>query len=463
MNFRYVLNQLGLLLLVLSVFLLFLAAFYFVIELLLHHDVSPAARTALFISGLLGGAAGGSAWFLSRKGSLHLGRREALLLVAMSWIAGAAFAALPFFLWAHLDFDADTAHPFKRYVDCYFEAMSGLSTTGATVLADIEAVPRSLLLWRAFTQWIGGLGIVVVFVAVLPSLGVGGKRIFQVEAPGPTPEGLQPQIRQTARVLLYIYLGLTAAEILALRVAGMSFYDALCHTFTTLATGGFSTRDASIGAYDSLAVDTVVIIFMILAGVNFALYFALLRRKFQSIWRDPELRTYLALLLVGSVLITLCLVGQPIMTTTGREVGPSAGAAIRHGLFTTVSVATTTGYCTADFNAWPFLAKAVLILLMFIGGSAGSTAGGIKVIRIWIAFKVLLSEIERVFRPQVVRPVRVGNSVIDDELKLGTQQADPHRADGTGAARSLCHHRAVHAAILERGLKREPSASDSDP
>ncbi|MHC4107662.1 MAG: TrkH family potassium uptake protein [Planctomycetota bacterium] len=423
MNFRYVLNQLGLLLIVLSSFLLFTAALFFGLESLLHHDVSPHARTALFITGLLGGLAGGSAWFFTRKGSLHLGRREALLLVGMSWIAGAAFAALPFFLWAHLEFDAETAHPFKSYVDCYFEAMSGLSTTGATVLgtpADIESIPRGLLLWRAFTQWIGGLGIVVVFVAVLPSLGVGGKRIFQVEAPGPTPEGLQPQIRQTARVLLYIYLGLTVAEILTLWAARMPLFDALCHTFTTLATGGFSTRDASIGAYDSRAVDIIVIVFMVLAGVNFSLYFAVIRRKFKSLLRDPELLTYLTVLLIGSTVVALCLAGDPIATTTARSTEGTAGSAARYGVFTAVSVATTTGYCTADFNAWPFLAKAVLILMMFIGGSAGSTAGGIKVIRVWIAFKVLLSELERVFRPHVIRPVRVGNSIIDDELKLGT-------------------------------------------
>ncbi len=420
MNFRFVINQLGLLLLVLSAVLLVVDVLFFLTESLLDHDVDPKARAALFVSGLLGGLVGGGLWRFTRSAPRQLGRREAMLLVAMSWLVGAAFAALPFYLWAQLQFTGAAPHPFESDVDCYFEAMSGLSTTGATVLADIEAVPRSLLFWRAFTQWIGGLGIVVVFVAVLPSLGVGGKRIFRVEAPGPSPEGLQPQIRQTARVLLFIYLGLTAAEILALRVAGMPIFDAMCHTFTTLATGGFSTRNASIGAYDSQAIDVVVIVFMILAGVNFAMYFALLRRKHQSIWKDPELRTYVAILVIGSALITLSLAGQPIVTTAGETTGPAAAPAIRHGIFTAVSVATTTGYCTADFDAWPFLAKAVLILMMFLWGSAGSTAGGVNVIRIWIAFKVLLSEIERVFRPQVVRPVRVGSAVIDDELKLAT-------------------------------------------
>ncbi len=190
MNFRFVINQLGLLLLVLSAVLLVVDVLFFLTESLLDHDVDPKARAALFVSGLLGGLVGGGLWRFTRSAPRQLGRREAMLLVAMSWLVGAAFAALPFYLWAQLQFTGAAPHPFESDVDCYFEAMSGLSTTGATVLADIEAVPRSLLFWRAFTQWIGGLGIVVVFVAVLPSLGVGGKRLFQIEAPGPAPEGL---------------------------------------------------------------------------------------------------------------------------------------------------------------------------------------------------------------------------------------------------------------------------------
>jgi trk system potassium uptake protein TrkH len=428
MNLRYVLKQLGLLLLVLSAVLVGVAAVFFLGEAVLKHEISRTAMQAMFFTGLIGTVAGGGAWLFTRKTEQQIGRRAALLLVAVSWLGGAAFAGLPFLLWAYLPgTDAPEGHPFRSFVNCYFEAMSGLTTTGATILAgdpatgwDIEAVPRSLMLWRAFTQWLGGLGIVVLFVAVLPSLGVGGKRLFQVEAPGPAPEGLQPQIRQTARVLLYIYLALTGAEILALWAARMPFFDAVCHTFTTLATGGFSTRNASTGAFDSVAVDILVIFFMVLAGVNFSLYFALIRRRFDKVLRDPELRTYLVLLTAGSLVVVLSLLGTSITTTTGETLPASAGPAIRHGISTTVSIATTTGYCTADFNGWPFLAKAVLIGLMFIGGSAGSTAGGFKVIRLWVAIKVMLSEIEHVFRPSVVRPVRVGKSIIDDQLKLGT-------------------------------------------
>lgn len=420
MNLRYVLKQLGLLLVVLSLLLLAVAA-WSGLQLLQDEPAEAGAFRALLIAAVSGLAFGGILWGLTRSTRPQLGRREALLLVALSWLAGAALAALPYLLWAHLPDGPAATHPFNSPVNCYFEAMSGLTTTGATILTDIDSLPRSLLLWRALTQWIGGLGIVVLFVAVLPTLGVGGKRLFQVEAPGPATEGLQPHIRQTARVLLYIYLVLSATQILAVWLIGRtSLFDAVCHTFTTLATAGFSTRNASIGAYQSRAVEIIIICFMVLGGVNFGLYFALIRGKLHTVWRDPELRTYLGMMVVGSAIIVLCLAGQSITTTTGRPIDASTGAAIRYGVFTTVSIATTTGYCTADFNTWPFLAKAVLILLMFIGGSAGSTAGGIKVIRIWIAFKVILSEIERVFRPSVVRPVRVGSTTIDDELKLAT-------------------------------------------
>ena len=422
MNIRYVVKQVGLLLLALSASLLAVAIVFYVIEALLQHDVKPAARWAIFVSGIVGAVLGTAFWLLGgKKAGKHLGRKEALLLVAVSWMAGAAFAALPYLLWAHWPgTDAAADHPFRNFADCYFEAMSGLTTTGATILTDIEAVPSSLLLWRAFTQWIGGIGIVVLFVAVLPSLGVGGKRLFQIEAPGPASEGLQPQIRQTARVLLYIYLGLTAVQILALLIAGMTLFDSVCHTFTTIATAGFSTRNGSIGAFDSRAIEITLVVFMVLAGVNFGLYFALLRRRYGTVLRDPELRTYLMLLAGGATVISLCLLRQSMTLTSGDAIPVGTGSAIRYGVFTTASIATTTGFTTANFNTWPFAAKATLMLLMFVGGSAGSTAGGIKAIRIWIAFKVMLAEIEHVFRPNVVRPVRVGRTVLDDQLKLGT-------------------------------------------
>ena len=424
MNFRLVFKQLGLVLVVLSACMLLsdLAVWVMPVRQTPGSGTESQARLALFAAAALGIVIGGLMWLLTRKTRTHMGRREALLLVALSWLIGAALAAVPFLFWAHLIGDVMADHPFHRFINCYFEAMSGLTTTGATVLKDIEAVAPSLLFWRALTHWLGGLGIVLLFVAVLPSLGVGGKRLFRVEAPGPEPEGVRPHIRDTARTLWYIYLGLTVIQILALIIIGrMDLYHACCHTFATLATGGFSTRNASVGAHESLSVDVIIIIFMILAGANFGLYYQLIRRKWKTFFGDTELRVYLIVMGVGAVLVigSIWASVDPITLTTGEKVDSNLANSVRQGLFTTVAIKTTTGFCTADFNQWPFLAKAVLVMLMFIGGSAGSTAGGIKAIRVWIAFRVMLSELEKAFRPNVVRPVRIGGTAVDADLKLG--------------------------------------------
>ncbi|MBL1218729.1 MAG: TrkH family potassium uptake protein [Planctomycetes bacterium] len=431
--------QLGLLLLVLSG-AIFIVALWSGFELVFASaDIAAGERQAfipLLLSAGIGCAIGVGLTIphqLTRRAGQHtaqIGRREALLLVAMSWLIGAAVAGLPYFLWAHMT-DHDTPaglsasvveneHIWQSFADCYFEAMSGLTTTGATVLSSIEVIPRSILLWRATTHWLGGLGIVVLFVAVLPSLGVGGKKLFRVESPGPTPEGVRPHIRETARILWFIYCGITLAEILALWFAGMSWFEATCHTFATLATGGFSTLNASVGGYRSVSVDVIIIVFMLLAGVNFGLYDHLIHRRFKSFYRDPELRLYLIILAIGSAIVVISLLNTPITTTTGETLDPSVGSAVRHGVFTVVSVQTTTGFCTADFNNWPQIAQGTLILLMFIGASAGSTGGGIKVIRVLIAMKVMVREIERSFRPSVIRSVKAGHTTVAPELKLAT-------------------------------------------
>ncbi len=422
MNFRYVARQLSLLAGLLALALAAIATWSSLLYLQGRTGESEALR-ALGLSAAATAGSGVVLWLLSRRAKPQLGRREALFLVALSWLAGAAYAALPFFLWAHLAGESD--HPYRSFVDCYFEATSGLTTTGSSVLGAgvlVETVPASLLFWRALTHWVGGLGIVVLFVAVLPSLGVGGKRLFMAEASGPAPTGLHPQIRQTARVLLYVYLVLSAAQVLALCAAGMGLFDSLCHTFATIASGGFSTKSASIGYYDSTAIHVIVTVFMVLSGVNFAMYFALVRRRFETVWRDPELRTYLALLAGGTlvVAVSIATAREPLATTSGRTIDPSPAQALHYAAFNVTSLATTTGFATADWNPWPFAAHAVIIGVMFVGGSAGSTAGGLKVVRVWMAVKVMLSEVERAFRPQVVRPVRVGRTIIDGDLKLAT-------------------------------------------
>lgn len=419
MNYALVVNQLAKLVLVLTMVLAAIA-FWSGTMFLLGEAAERDTAVALLCAALAGGVLGGTGWSLTRTAGGHLGRREALLLVALSWLVGALLSAAPYYAWTRLAGPFESEHPFSNPVNCYFESLSGLTTTGATILTDIAALPRGLLLWRSLTHWLGGLGIVVLFVAVLPSLGVGGKRLFVVEAPGPAPEGLQPHIRDTARVLWYIYLGLTVAEILALMCAGLSGYESVCHTFATLATGGFSTRNASIGEFDSTWVDGIVTCFMVLAGMNFGLFYLMFLGRFQDVWRDAEMRIYFALLVTGSLLVCGSIYSQSIVMTTGEEVRGTAGIALREAIFTTVSIQTTTGFCTSDFNQWPFLAKAVLIGLMFVGGCAGSTGGGIKVIRVWLAIRVMASEIELVFRPKVVRPVRSGGTTIEPEMKLAT-------------------------------------------
>lgn len=420
MNYRLIVQQLGMLVLALSATLFGIWVWSAlalgldgngVLALIYAAGSSTIIGTALYFSAKNG---------KNKRGTGSMGRREALLLVSTSWLVGAVIAALPFLYWGRNE--GNSEHPFYSVVNCFFEAMSGLTTTGATILTDISTVPAPLLFWRSMIQWLGGIGIVVLFVAVLPSLGVGGKKLFKVEAPGPEPEGVRPHISDTARILWLIYVCLTGIEIVAFKLAGMGWFDASCHALTTLATGGFSTQNASTGAFNSRTIDIITIIFMVLAGANFGLYYAAVKGKLKVILKDPEFRFYIFLLTAGSIIVIFSLLGsgQPIITTTGVAEQATIGDAVTQGVFTVVSQQTTTGFATADFNTWPFAAKAVLIMLMFIGGCAGSTGGGIKVIRIWVAFKVMFSELERSFRPHVVRPLKVGKTAIDSELKLAT-------------------------------------------
>lgn len=420
MRFRFVVRQLGLLLALLSAAMLLPAAWSLYDRLVHGLPGAREATLALLLSAGIGAAIGLLMAWASRPQDRHLGRREALLLVALTYVIGAALAALPFRLWTVLAGSIPEApQPFDSFVNCYFEAMSGLTTTGSSILSDIEAVPRGLLFWRAFTQWIGGLGIVVLFVAVLPILGVGGKRLYRFEAPGPTKEGVRPRIRAAAQVLWMIYVGLSLIQILALRFAGMGWFDAVTHTFTTLASGGYSTQNASIAAFASARIEWILIVFMFLAGVNFSLYDRLISGHWRAVLRDPELRAYVLILLGATVLVIVLTHGVPVILVDG-SVEHGTWAAWRHVLFTVTSIQTTTGYGTADFDHWPMLAQGILLTLMYVGGCAGSTAGGIKVIRFIVLAKVLWAQLETIYRPNLVRTVRVGRTVIDPQLRYAT-------------------------------------------
>lgn len=415
MDFRLVTRQLGLLLVVLSACMCLVT----LVELV-SWSTSQAAEQmavrALLTSAGIGAVVGLGMWMSGRQmGERFMGRREAMLLVTLSWFLGGVLSGLPYFLWHLFGGTADAMHPFANPIDCFYESISGLTTTGATVLTHIEQLPKAILLWREMTHWLGGLGIVVLFVAVLPSLGVGGKRLFNTEAPGPEGEGVRPRIRETARMLWLIYLGLTVAQTLLLWLCGQTLFDAICNTFGTLATGGFANYDASIGHYDSWAVDLVITVFMVIAGVNFAVYYLLVKRRFREAWRDTQMRVFVIFLLVATGIIALTLWGHEITTTTGDTRTVGLFGALRYAGFQVASVNSDCGFATADYDLWGFIPKALLMVGMFFGGCVGSTSGGLKIMRVIIIWKALWYELEKTFRPTVVRTVRIGDQVVDSE------------------------------------------------
>lgn len=351
---------------------------------------------------------------LGRNAPSWMHQREALGLVGFAWLAAAGLGALPYVYSGVLS-----------PVDAFFESMSGFTTTGASVLTDFEGAPKSILFWRSFTHWLGGMGIVVLFIAVLPYLGAGGKQLFRSESPGPDPRGLRPRIKKSASLLWKIYLSLTVFETIALMVAGLDLYEALCHTFGTLATGGFSTRKESIAGFNSIAVETIIIFFMVCAATNFALYFGALRGNWKAIWKDTEWRVYIALLVLCSLAVALNLIGfqgslkaEDVVGAAGDRPGHyTLGQGLRYGTFQVVSIMTTTGYCTANFDAWPYFSRMLLVMLMFVGGCAGSTGGGLKVVRVIMLVKMAYWRLERTFRPKTIRALRVSGVVVDDEVQ----------------------------------------------
>jgi len=337
----------------------------------------------------------------TRLGDEHgeIYRREGILIVVGGWVLASAFGALPY-LWTGT---------FTHVVDALFESASGFTTTGASVMTEIESLGRGILFWRSFTQWLGGMGIIVLFVALLPELGPGARFLYKLEVPGPTAEALHPRIHETAGVLWKIYFGFTVAETALLMLCGMDLYDALTHTFSTLSTGGFSPRNASVAAFDSPAVDLVIIVFMVLAGTNFSLYYGMRKKRgWRSLVRDAEFRLYTAILGGTSVLIAWDLYRNGTYSNAG-EGGLDT-------LFQVASITTTTGFATADFDQWPVLSRMLLVALMFVGGCAGSTAGSMKVMRMAIGLKSALREVRLIFSPNAILKVFVGGKEVPDSV-----------------------------------------------
>ena len=310
--------------------------------------------------------------------------RDGFLVVTLGWIVASVMAAVPYL-----------AGGFLGPVDAWFEGVSGITTTGSTILTSIETLPRSLLLWRSMTQWLGGMGIILFTIAVLPLLGVGGMQLFKAEVPGPVADKIAPRLAVTARYLWIIYVGLTVLEAALLHVGGMSVLDAVDHSLTTMATGGFSPRNDSIAAYESSWIRGVIIVFMFLAGTNFVLHFRVLKGRFREVGRDDEFRWYVSLILLFTIPALVVLVAS----------GAGLGAAVEDSLFTVVSLMTTTGYATADFEQWPLYTLGPLGLLLVFGGMAGSTGGGMKTLRTLLAFRSLKASFSRMLHPHAVHPV----------------------------------------------------------
>ncbi|HWP50141.1 MAG TPA: TrkH family potassium uptake protein [Clostridia bacterium] len=328
--------------------------------------------------------------------------REGFVTVALGWIAISLFGALPFFISGAI----------PNFMDCWFETMSGFTTTGASIVSDVEALPRGILYWRCFTNWLGGMGVLVFMLAVVPHSQGSGEtlHLFRAESPGPTVGKLSPTIRVTTRILYGIYIVMTIVEIVLLLAGGMSLFDALTHSFATAGTGGFSTMNSSIAAYDSAYIQAVIGIFMVLFGINFNIFYLLLIGKMGLAYKNEELRAYLGIIAVAVATITLNI----------RPMYAGFGKAFLDSFFQVASIMTTTGFATADFNLWPQLSRYILVGLMIIGASAGSTGGGIKVMRLLILGKAAKSEILTLAHPRAIRPPRMDGKKIEDGVVRGT-------------------------------------------
>ncbi len=359
-------------------------------------------RTALIFAVIIVGMVGISLALAYKKPvNRSFYAKEGLIAVSSSWIIISLFGALPFYISGSI----------PSFIDSLFEIVSGFTTTGASILTDVEVMEKGLLFWRSFTHWVGGMGFLVFIMSILPMSGADPLHMMRAESPGPTTEKLVPKARQTAKILYTVYIGLTLIEIAFLLFGGMPLYDSVVHAFGTAGTGGFSIKNASIGAYNSVYIEVVITVFMALFGINFSAYFLLLIRKFKRFFTHEETRVYLAIMLISMLAIAINLTGT---------VYDNFAESLRYSSFSVSSVMTTTGYATADFSQWPTLSRYALLLLMFIGASAGSTGGGIKVSRFIIMFKSLKRESLRILHPQAVKLIKLDKISLPEDVINGT-------------------------------------------
>ena len=340
-------------------------------------------------------------WYPARNYKQELKIRDGFLIVVMFWTVLGFVGALPFYIEKEIPLSL---------TDAIFESFSGLTTTGATILTGLDTMPHAILWYRQQLQWMGGMGIIVLAVAILPMLGIGGMQLYRAETPGPVKDSkIAPRISQTAKALWYIYVGLTLSCALGYWFAGMGWFDAFTHSFSTVAIGGFSTHDASIGYFNSPQIESVAVFFMVASGINFALHFTAFRQmNGLSYYRDPEFKAYISLLIIGVLVATSYLYLH--------QVYPTLEESFRYGLFQTVSIATTTGFANTDFSVWPAFIPIMLIFMSFIGGSAGSTAGGMKMIRFVLLFKQGMREIKGLLHPNAIMPVKLNGKSIPEKV-----------------------------------------------
>ena len=390
MNFKVILHIIG--------FLLLLTGFLMLTAIPFSIYYKTDDIPAILISGISTSFFGFMLWFFTRKNdNREIKKREGYLIVSLGWIVMSLFGTLPFIIYGSI----------PSFTDAFFETMSGFTTTGASILTDIEALPHGLLFWRSMTHWIGGMGIIVLSLAILPILGIGGMQLYQAEVAGPTKDKIHPRVRETAKRLWAIYFILTMAETVLLLFGGMNLFDALCHSFGTLATGGFSPKNASIAFYQSPFIEYVIIVFMFLGGTNFALHYFALHGRLSFYFKDSEFRFYFTFILITVGLTTLYLF---LINDQTLE------SAFRHSAFSIMTILSSTGFVTVDYEKWaPFFTHFFLFLLLF-GACAGSTSGGVKMVRYQLLLKNSLLELKRLIHPSAVLPVRQNGRTISPDI-----------------------------------------------
>lgn len=419
-NYAIVFRFVGVLLILCSLFMfLCLPVGYWYQEESLQHLLVSAVFTLLV---------GGVLFFTTRNAEKNIKKREGYLIVAMGWLSMVLFGALPYYISGHFLPEAVLAGNDLSFTNALFESTSGFTTTGATILTNIEAMPKSILFWRSLTHWIGGMGIIVLTIAILPILGIGGMQLFVAEAPGISANKLHPRITETAKRLWYIYLFLTLLMSLFLWLAGMNYFDAINHALSTLSTGGFSTKNASVAYWNNRPlIQYIIILFMFIAGTNFVLNYFMLKGQFKKVFKNNEFRVYSAVVFTVTIVTTMAVyffVEPSHSSIVHYALEPngiggerhSMEGSLRHSLFQVLAILTTTGFVSADFSQWLPVLSVIFFALMFVGGSAGSTSGGIKIVRHLILIKSSYTEFKRLLHPNAIIPVKYNGKMVKPEI-----------------------------------------------